>query len=96
MGCRRAGWYSYDKIDNGRKPSARVIIQEFQALKIGDIFPAKPNDPRGIGFKVSAIEENEYLVLTTYSKFPSFKPVEQNEQPKMFWKSSWTFYLKKE
>lgn len=96
MGCRRGGWYSYDKVDNGGKPSARNIIQEFQEVKIGDIFPARPNDPPGVGFKVNGIKENEYLVLTTFSKFPSFKPVKQNEQPKRFWKSSWTFFLKKE
>ncbi|MDH3697070.1 MAG: hypothetical protein OEQ81_00295 [Flavobacteriaceae bacterium] len=96
MGCRRAGWYSYDKIDNGGKSSARVIIQEFQDVKIGDILPARPSDPPGVGFKVNGIKENEYLVLTTFSKFPSFRPVKQNEQPKMFWKSSWTFFLRKE
>jgi proline iminopeptidase len=96
MGCRRGGWYSYDKVDNGGKPSTQVIIQKFQELKIGDFLPARPNDPTGTGFKVSEIKENEYLVLTTFSKFPSFKPVKYNEHPKTFWQTTWTFFLKPE
>jgi proline iminopeptidase len=96
MGCQRGGWYSYDKIDNGGKPSAREIIQEFQKVKIGDFLPARPNDPPGTGFKVSGIKDNEYLVLTTFSKFPSFEPVKSNEQPKKFWRTTWTFFLKRE
>jgi len=96
MGCRRGGWYSYDKLDNGGKPSAREIIQEFQEVKIGDFLPARPNDPPGAGFRVSGIRENEYLVLTTFSKFPSFEPVKDKEQPKKFWRTTWTFFLKKE
>lgn len=96
MGCRRGGWYSYDKLDNDGKPSAQEIIQKFQEVKIGDFFPARPNDPPGAGFKISGIKENEYLVLTTFSKFPSFEPVKHNERPKKFWRTTWTFFLKKE
>lgn len=96
MGCQRGGWYSYDKLDNGGKPSAREIIHKFQEVKFGDFFPARPNDPPGTGFKVSGIKENEHLVLTTFSKLPSFEPVENSEQPNNFWKTTWTFFLKKE
>jgi len=96
MGCQRGGWYSYDKVDNGGKPSAREIIQKFQEVKIGDFLPARPNDPPGSGFKVSEIKENKYLVLTTFSKFPSFESVKPNEQPKKFWRTTWTFFLKKD
>jgi len=96
MGCQRGGWYSYDKVDNRGKPSAREIIQKFQEVKIGDFLPARPNDSPGTGFKVSEIKENEYLVLTTFSKFPSFEPVKRNEQPKKYWRTIWTFFLKKE
>lgn len=96
MGCRRGGWYSYDKLDNGGKPSAQEIIQKFQEVKIGDFLPARPNDPPGTGFRVRGIKENEYLVLTTFSEFPSFEPVKDNERPNRFWRTTWTFFLKKE
>ena len=34
----RAGWYSYDFLDNGRQPSATRIIPELQQLAVGMIF----------------------------------------------------------
>lgn len=36
MGDRRAGWYSYDFLDNHGRPSAEKIIPEFQHLAVGD------------------------------------------------------------
>ncbi len=42
MGCRRAGWYSYDGLDNAGLPSADRIIPEFQHVQVGDIFPQTP------------------------------------------------------
>ena len=38
----RAGWYSYDFIDNGRRPSANRVIAELQAIEPGTLFPAMP------------------------------------------------------
>jgi hypothetical protein len=42
MGCRRAGWYSYDGLDNGGVPSAERIVPELQQVQVGDIFPMTP------------------------------------------------------
>src|SRR5215470_12006613 len=42
MGCRRAGWYSYDGLDNGGVPSAERIVPELQRVQVGDIFPMTP------------------------------------------------------
>lgn len=42
LGSGRAGWYSYDRIDNGGKPSAKEIIPELQFIAVGDIMPAIP------------------------------------------------------
>ena len=36
----RAGWYSYDLLDNGGRPSATRIRPELQALTVGMVFPA--------------------------------------------------------
>ena len=36
IGFGRAGWYSYDWIDNLGKPSEKRIVPEWQELKIGD------------------------------------------------------------
>ncbi len=42
MGCDRAGWYSYDFVDNGGRHSATTIIPAWQHLAIGDVMPAVP------------------------------------------------------
>ena len=57
----RAGWYSYDLIDNGRRPSADRIIPELQQLEVGMIFPALPAATDG--FTLLAFERERYLVL---------------------------------
>lgn len=42
MGAGRAGWYSYDRIDNGGHPSAESILAEYQQIAPGDVLPAIP------------------------------------------------------
>jgi hypothetical protein len=42
MGFGRAGWYSYDWIDNLGRKSATNIDQRWQSLSVGDILPGGP------------------------------------------------------
>ena len=42
MGFGRAGWYSYDWIDNFGRPSAKAILPEFQSLRSGEPVPGGP------------------------------------------------------
>jgi hypothetical protein len=67
LGCRRAGWYSYDRIDNSGIPSADRIVPEFQSAEVGDIFPWTPLADDG--FVVRAIEPERALVLGEESQF---------------------------
>jgi hypothetical protein len=62
MGAGRAGWYSYDWVDNGGKPSASEIIPELQHIAPGDIMPSLPGAQDS--FMVAAIEPQHDLVLT--------------------------------
>jgi len=39
IGYRRAGFYSYDFLDNDGIPSAERILPEYQALEVGDLIP---------------------------------------------------------
>ena len=57
----RAGWYSYDWLDNGRRPSATRIMPGLQAPTIGAIFPATPGATDG--FTLLAIEPARWLTL---------------------------------
>ena len=58
-GYTRAGWYSYDRFDNGGVPSADRIVPELQRLAVGDVLPT---NPEGQGFRVVAIEPERCLV----------------------------------
>lgn len=61
MGAGRAGWYSYDFIDNGGQPSAKHIIPELQHVKVGDLFPALHGVTEG--FTVLRVEHERSLIL---------------------------------
>ncbi len=60
MGPGRGGWYSYDALDNGGRPSAERVIPEWQVT-------LRPGDSLGVGngpkFQVMEVETNRYLVL---------------------------------
>lgn len=47
-GLTRAGWYSYDLLDNLGRRSARRILPEFQDLAPGDIVPMSPDGKHGM------------------------------------------------
>lgn len=61
MGCQRAGWYSWDILDNGGKRSADRIIPELQHLDVGDILPARPRGTEG--FEVLRVVPERAIVL---------------------------------
>ena len=57
----RAGWYSYDLLDNGGRGSATRIVPELQRVVVGTLFPALPgvND----GFIVLELSANHSLTI---------------------------------
>jgi hypothetical protein len=61
MGAGRAGWYSYDRLDNGGHRSAVRILPEYQMVGPGTVFPALP----GVrdGFTLVRHERDRYLAL---------------------------------
>ena len=60
MGFGRAGWYSYDRLDN-RGRSVDAIRPELQATAVGDILPVSPDG----GFEVRVVEPARAFVLFT-------------------------------
>jgi len=60
IGHKRAGWYSYDWIDDLGKPSATRVIPELQDLKEGDRIPVSPDGK--IGFTVHTIVPQQYML----------------------------------
>ena len=61
MGGQRAGWYSWDILDNGGVHSAEQIIPRLQHLEVGEVIPAKPVGSDG--FTVLRMKPERALVL---------------------------------
>ena len=58
-GVGRAGWYSYDLLDNPGRRSSRRIIPELQHLAPGDIMPMGPG---GQGIPVHALDPPRTMI----------------------------------
>jgi hypothetical protein len=86
IGARRAGWYSFDLLDNGGIHSADFIIPELQHLSVGDIIPALPGSPGG--FAVLRIEPERALVLGDPGLLPG---APRSGGPP--WRTTWAFVL---
>lgn len=65
MGAGRAGWYSYDFIDNGGKHSAERVIPELQDVNVGSLMPWLPRAAEG--FTVLSVEPDHCLILSAVS-----------------------------
>jgi hypothetical protein len=48
MGLGRAGWYSYDVLDNLGRESAETVVAEWQVVKPGDMVPMSPDGTQGM------------------------------------------------
>jgi len=60
MGVTRAGWYSYDLLDNLGRPSAEVLLPEQQNRHIGDVIPLSPDGKQGL--YVKDFRKNEWML----------------------------------
>ena len=88
MGRRRAGWYAFDRLDNGGVRSADRIVPELQKLAKGDIIPVTPAGDSG--FAVLQLERERALVLGSPRLLPQGAP------PGTAWQPSdvtWAFQL---
>lgn len=60
IGFGRAGWYSYDWLDNLGRPSADRIIPELQHIEVGTLIPMGPGKDSGL--RVTGFEPNRWLL----------------------------------
>jgi proline iminopeptidase len=61
MGVDRAGWYSWDRLDNWGRRSAERIHPEWQQISVGDCLAAKPDGSEWC--EVAALEPERFLGL---------------------------------
>jgi hypothetical protein len=59
IGYRRAGFYSYDILDNDGIPSAERILPEYQDLEVGDLIPLT----KSANVRVTQLEPPKSMVL---------------------------------
>lgn len=92
MGGSRAGWYSYDFLDNAGRASARVIEPALQTLREGDLIPAQPQG--GDGYEVLRIEPERLLLLGgLYDLDAERQRPFAGPRPERFWQVTWAFVL---
>jgi len=60
MGVNRAGWYSYDLLDNLARRSAESILPEHQDIQVGDLIPMSPDGKAGLWVK--DFRNNEWML----------------------------------
>jgi hypothetical protein len=63
VGIGRAGWYSYDLLDNLGRPSAPKVIPELQDIQPGDLLPMSPDGKHGI--RVHALDPPHWMIWGT-------------------------------
>jgi hypothetical protein len=63
LGYRRAGFYTYDLIDNAGQRSAERILEAYQQLAVGDLMPMfKELRGLAIAYTVTAFESPSWMV----------------------------------
>ncbi len=92
MGRGRAGWYSWDLLDNGGTPSAQELHAEWQSIAVGDVLPT--GEAPDVGFFVLRVDAPSTLVLggTIDLETKRSRPI-GSPRPPSYWESTWTFHL---
>jgi len=91
MGCDRAGWYSWDRLDNGGVASADRIHPKWQEIAVGQRMTSSPSGKTW--FQVTAVEPERFLALrASYDvRGRPFDPV--GPRPCAYNDSVWCFLL---
>jgi hypothetical protein len=92
MGCDRGGFYSWDRLDNGGRPSATEIHPEWQDLDVGHRVLCTP-DGR-YWFQVERLEPERVLVLRSSIDVRRHRPFDPaGPRPRFFVDGVWAFVL---
>jgi hypothetical protein len=92
MGCDRAGWYSWDRLDNGGVESAQQIHSEWQTIAAGDRLASSPS--ANGWFEVAALDHERFLALRAPVDLRGRPFATAGPRPRLYSDSSWCFLLK--
>ncbi|WP_205718589.1 hypothetical protein [Actinomadura sp. WMMA1423] len=94
MGHGRGGWYSWDLLDNGGRPSADRVVPEWQDLAVGDRVPAVPSGEAY--FRVEVLDPERTLVLRSDLELPSGRSFDpRGPLPRAYSDGIWAFHLRR-
>jgi hypothetical protein len=92
MGCDRAGFYSWDRLDNGGRPSADEVHREWQTLEVGDRVASTPSGK--MWFEVAELVPERALVLRASIDLRTSRPCDpRGPRPRLFTDGVWAFVL---
>jgi hypothetical protein len=92
MGCDRAGWYSWDRLDNAGMPSAERIHPEWQNLAVGNRLASTPNGRAW--FEVAALDPERFLGLRATIDLRDGHPFDPaGPRPRLYFDGLWGFQL---
>jgi hypothetical protein len=93
MGWDRAGWYSWDRLDNGGRPSAEEVHPEWQNLSVGEWLSAwSPRGPMK-AWEVAALEPGRFLGLRGSTDLRGRVIDRTQPRPPAFVEGLWVFLL---
>jgi hypothetical protein len=92
MGYDRAGWYSWDWLDRGGKPSSRRLHPEWQSVALGDRLLSEPKGPHW--FELAALEPERFLGLRAAMDLRGRQYDASAPRPRAFTDSLWAFHLR--
>ena len=95
MGWDRAGWYSWDRLDNGGRPSAQELHPEWQHLSVGDYLKAwSPGGPMD-AWEIAALEPGHFLGLRGLSDLRGRVLDPGQPRPAAYTEGLWGFVLER-
>lgn len=94
MGTDRGGWYSWDRLDNFGRHSARRIHREWQDIRLGDGMLGTPDGSEW--WEVAALEPGRLLVLRMSLDLRGRHFDPRGPRPRRFTDSTWGFLLEEE
>jgi proline iminopeptidase len=93
LGGDRGGWYSWDRLDNRGRPSAREVHPEWQDLAIGDYVKYATRNGPVDAWEVAALEPNRFLGLHGLSDLRGRPLDPQQPRPSAYTEGLWGFLL---
>jgi hypothetical protein len=94
LGGDRAGWYSWDRLDNGGRPSADEIHPEWQNLAVGDSVRYWKGGHAVDAWVVAALDPDRFLGLHGISDLRGRALDPTKPLPRSYTEGLWGFQLK--